>query len=235
MCGAGRAAPRSERPGRDGSRARPSSCWPRWRRRRTSHSRSCRRCSKRPVAPARWRFFDRHGISFKKKPRTPPSRSALTSPRAAGPGSRANPISIPAGWCSSTRPGPRPKWPACVAARSVANVACRGPTWTLEDNHLRPPVYAWMATAPMLLDGPMNGVAFLAYVEQVLVPTLVPGDQVIMDNLRRPQGRRCQTSNRGGRRDTPAPAALLTRLQSHRTSLLKTQGIAQKGRRPHRR
>ena len=30
----------------------------------------------------------------------------------------------------------------------------------------------------MLLDGPMNGVAFLAYVEQVLVPTLVPGDQV---------------------------------------------------------
>ena len=38
-------------------------------------------------------------------------------------------------------------------------------------------------TAPMLLDGPMNGAAFLAYVEQVLVPTLVPGDVVIMDNL----------------------------------------------------
>ena len=29
----------------------------------------------------------------------------------------------------------------------------------------------------------MNGAAFLAYVEQVLVPTLVPGDLVIMDNL----------------------------------------------------
>lgn len=38
-------------------------------------------------------------------------------------------------------------------------------------------------TAPMVLDGPMNGVAFLAYVEQVLVPTLRPGDIVIMDNL----------------------------------------------------
>lgn len=37
--------------------------------------------------------------------------------------------------------------------------------------------------APMLLDGPMNGAAFLAYVEQVLVPTLKPGDIVIMDNL----------------------------------------------------
>ncbi len=38
-------------------------------------------------------------------------------------------------------------------------------------------------TAPMVLDGAMHGVAFLAYVEQVLVPTLSPGDIVIMDNL----------------------------------------------------
>ncbi len=29
---------------------------------------------------------------------------------------------------------------------------------------------------PMVLDGPMTGEAFLAYVEQVLVPTLAPGD-----------------------------------------------------------
>jgi transposase len=38
-------------------------------------------------------------------------------------------------------------------------------------------------TAPMVLDGPMHGAAFLAYVEQVLVPTLSPGDIVVMDNL----------------------------------------------------
>jgi transposase len=38
-------------------------------------------------------------------------------------------------------------------------------------------------TAPMVLDGAMHGAAFLAYVEQVLVPTLVPGDVVVMDNL----------------------------------------------------
>ena len=38
-------------------------------------------------------------------------------------------------------------------------------------------------TAPMVLDGPMNGPAFLAYVEQVLAPTLAPGETVIMDNL----------------------------------------------------
>ena len=34
-------------------------------------------------------------------------------------------------------------------------------------------------TAPMVLDGAMHGAAFLAYVEQVLVPTLSPGDIVI--------------------------------------------------------
>ena len=38
-------------------------------------------------------------------------------------------------------------------------------------------------TAPMVLDGPMNGDCFCAYVEQVLAPTLAPGDIVIMDNL----------------------------------------------------
>jgi len=38
-------------------------------------------------------------------------------------------------------------------------------------------------TAPMVLDGPMTGQAFLAYVEQVLIPTLKPDDIVVMDNL----------------------------------------------------
>ena len=37
--------------------------------------------------------------------------------------------------------------------------------------------------APLVLDGPINGRAFTAYVEQFLVPTLAPGDIVIMDNL----------------------------------------------------
>ena len=38
-------------------------------------------------------------------------------------------------------------------------------------------------TAPGVLDGPMDGASFLAYVEQILVPTLQPGDMVIADNL----------------------------------------------------
>ena len=38
-------------------------------------------------------------------------------------------------------------------------------------------------TAPMVLDGPMDGEAFLAYVRTFLCPTLAPGDIVIADNL----------------------------------------------------
>ncbi|MHC2468228.1 transposase [Bradyrhizobium embrapense] len=37
--------------------------------------------------------------------------------------------------------------------------------------------------APCVIDGPINGESFLAYVEQMLVPTLKPGDIVIIDNL----------------------------------------------------
>lgn len=37
--------------------------------------------------------------------------------------------------------------------------------------------------APMALDGPINGRSFQAYVDQVLVPELKPGDVVVMDNL----------------------------------------------------
>jgi transposase len=37
--------------------------------------------------------------------------------------------------------------------------------------------------APFVLDGPMTGEVFLAYVEQMLAPALSPGDVVVMDNL----------------------------------------------------
>ena len=38
-------------------------------------------------------------------------------------------------------------------------------------------------TAPMVLDGPMDGPVFLGWIEQMLVPTLEAGDIVVMDNL----------------------------------------------------
>ena len=50
--------------------------------------------------------------------------------------------------------------------------------------------------APMLLDGPMNGECFLAWVEQMLVPTLNEGDIVVMDNLGSHKGRAVRTAIR---------------------------------------
>lgn len=47
--------------------------------------------------------------------------------------------------------------------------------------------------APCVLDQPINGTSFLAWVEQFLAPTLAPGDIVILDNLsshKRPAVRR---------------------------------------------
>lgn len=44
--------------------------------------------------------------------------------------------------------------------------------------------------APCLFDGPINGEVFLAWVQTFLVPTLRPGDVVVMDNLGSHRGRR---------------------------------------------
>ena len=38
-------------------------------------------------------------------------------------------------------------------------------------------------TAPAVFDGPIDGESFLAYVRQILVPTLRPGDIVVMDTV----------------------------------------------------
>ena len=59
---------------------------------------------------------------------------------------------------------------AMALRRKRRNAFCRG------DRHDR-------LTAPCVFDGPINGVSFLAYVEQLLVQTLKPGDIVVMDNL----------------------------------------------------
>jgi transposase len=57
--------------------------------------------------------------------------------------------------------------------------------------------------APCVIDGPINGDLFTAYVEQVLVPTLRPGDVVVLDNLGSHKG------NRGRRAVRQAGAHLL--------------------------
>lgn len=69
--------------------------------------------------------------------------------------------------------------------RAVRGERCRAP---LPHGHWKTTTFVGVLrlsgiTAPMTLDGAMNGAAFQAYVEQVLVPSLKPGDIVVMDNL----------------------------------------------------
>ena len=50
--------------------------------------------------------------------------------------------------------------------------------------------------APCVFDGPINGESFIAYVEQILVPTLAPGDIVVIDNLGSHKSRRVRAAIR---------------------------------------
>ena len=89
--------------------------------------------------------------------------------------------------------------------------------------------------APMTLDGPINGDWFEAYVRHVLIPTLRPGDVVIMDNL--------SSHKRASVREMiEAAGARLLFLPPYspdfnpdRDGLRQAQGAAQEGRRAHRR
>ena len=108
-----------------------------------------------------WRFFHRRGITFKK------------TAHAGAPGSRHNPLSNPRSSSSSMRQGLPSRWHDAQAGLS-ADIACRA---LLPHGHWKTRTFLGALrlscmTAPMVLDGAMHGAAFLAYVEQVLVPTL---------------------------------------------------------------
>jgi transposase len=84
----------------------------------------------------------------------------------------------------STKPGPPPTWSAATdggpRGKRLVDAAPHG--------HWRTTTFiaglrSSGLVAPLVLDGPMTGRAFLAYVEQVLAPALSPGDVVVLDNL----------------------------------------------------
>ena len=94
----------------------------------------------------------------------------------------ASSISISRGWSSLTRPGRRPTWRVAMAGHHAAN----GYALACPHGHWKPHLVAGLPLRhgrAWVLDGPMNGDAFATYVTRVLVPELLPGDIVIMDNL----------------------------------------------------
>ena len=130
-----------------------------------------------------WRFFDREGVSFKKtllpseQDRPDVARRRASWKRHQGKVDPARLVFIDETWAKTNMVrthgwGPR--------GQRLRGQAPHGHWQTLTFlaalRHDR-------IDAPCVLDGPINGESFKAYIEQFLVPTLKPGDIVIMDNL----------------------------------------------------
>jgi len=91
------------------------------------------------------------------------------------------------------KPERRPIWDGCAAAARAASGSSAICRTDIAGRALRvrlEKTTTFVAglrngamTAPFVIDKPMNGEIFLAYVEQGLAPTLKAGDTVIMDNL----------------------------------------------------
>ena len=88
--------------------------------------------------------------------------------------------------------------------------------------------------APIVLDGPINGDWFEAYVAQVLVPELRPGDAIIMDNLSSHKRAAVKERVEAAGADTPLPSTVQPGLQSDREGLLPAQGNAPQSGRANR-
>ena len=132
---------------------------------------------------ALWRFLDRHDITFKKSLRAAEQHRADVA-RARRRWIRQQ------GYLDTTR---------LVfideTAVTINMVRLRGRCPRGERLISHVPQGAWKTitfvaalrhnkmVAPMVLDGPINGAAFVAYIEQCLAPTLKRGDIVVIDNL----------------------------------------------------
>jgi len=86
-------------------------------------------------------------------------------------------------------------------------------------------------TAPLVIDGAMNGEIFLAYVEQCLAPTLNRGDIVVMDNLKAHMVAGVKEAIQAAGRAITLPAEILARSQSDRAVLQQTKSASAQSRR----
>jgi hypothetical protein len=138
-----------------------------------------------------WHFFEHEGISFKKKACTLASRIGRTW-QGAGPNgnaiqSRLDPARLvfidETQRCQEGQRVP-PAMRNLGQSRSPRRARGHGcaSCWSL-------PRWSDRIDAPCVIDGPINGESFRAYVEQMLVPTLKPGDIVIIDNLASHKGK----------------------------------------------
>ena len=86
--------------------------------------------------------------------------------------------------------------------------------------------------APWFLEGPIDGDSFRLYVEKVLLPSLRPGDIVIMDNLGSHKSKAVRQLIRAAGGQALLPAEILPRSEPHRTSLCQAQAFPAESGRP---
>ncbi|MFD2404800.1 IS630 family transposase [Azorhizophilus paspali] len=130
-----------------------------------------------------WTFLDRHGMTFKKtapaaEQQRPDVQAARQEWLEEQPGFDWRKLIVVDETAAATNLARLRGWPPrgerCLAAVPHGHWKTTTFTAGLRVDGL---------TAPLVLDGAMNGPAFLAYVGQVLVPELTPGAIVVMDNL----------------------------------------------------
>ena len=131
-----------------------------------------------------WRLLDRHGMTFKKNGAHAAEQQRADVLHRRQAWFDAQPDLEPERLVFIDETGASTKM-ARRHGRSLRGERCRAP---VPHGHWKTTTFVGALrlegmTAPMVLDGAMHGAAFLAYVEQVLVPTLKPGEIVVMDNL----------------------------------------------------
>jgi transposase len=124
-------------------------------------------------------------LTFKKSLSTPPSRRAGMWPRRASNGASSSRSLTPSKLVFIDE-----TWVKTNMTRRYGRAKCgHRLVAAVPHGHWKTTTFVGALrcdglTAPLAIDGAINGELFLAYVEQVLVPTLKRGDIVIMDNLR---------------------------------------------------
>jgi transposase len=130
-----------------------------------------------------WRFFKREGISFKKslyageQDRADVARRRAQWQKYQGRLDPKRLVFIDETWAKTNmtrRHGRSPRGTRLIAKRPHGRWRTLTFLAALRCDRI---------AAPCVIDGPINGTSFRAYVEQFLVPTLSAGDIVIMDNL----------------------------------------------------
>ena len=130
-----------------------------------------------------WRFLDRHAMTFKKTAHaSEQERPDVAAQRQAWRATQAEVDPQRLVFIDET--GASTKM-ARLCGRSLRGTRCLA---AIPHGHWKTTTFVGGLrlggmTAPTVLDGPMDGSAFLAWIEQMLAPTLEPGDVVVMDNL----------------------------------------------------